>query len=199
MGRAFASAPKPQRSVVFLAVTAEEKGLLGSEYYASKPLYPLGKTVADINMDALDPGEPARNFTTSGSAKSDLLDLLVADGKSLGLAYTADSHPEAGYFFRSDHFPFAKRGVPAVSFGSGDDLVKGGTAAGEAASKDYTANRYHQQGDEWQADWSFAGMARDLGLLYKLGNELANSKRWPDWSKDSEFRAARDATAAERR
>jgi Zn-dependent M28 family amino/carboxypeptidase len=199
MGRAFASAPKPQRSVVFLAVTAEEKGLLGSEYYASKPLYPLGKTVADINMDALDPGEPARNFTTSGSAKSDLLDLLVADGKSLGLAYTSDSHPEAGYFFRSDHFPFAKRGVPAVSFGSGDDLVKGGTAAGEAASKDYTANRYHQQGDEWQADWSFAGMARDLGLLYKLGNELANSKRWPDWSKDSEFRAARDATAADRR
>ena len=199
MGRAFASAPKPQRSVVFLAVTAEEKGLLGSEYYASKPLYPLGKTVADINMDALDPGEPARNFTTSGSAKSDLLDLLVADGKSLGLTYTSDSHPEAGYFFRSDHFPFAKRGVPAVSFGSGDDLVKGGTAAGEAASKDYTANRYHQQGDEWQADWSFAGMARDLGLLYKLGNELANSKRWPDWSKDSEFRAARDATAADRR
>jgi Zn-dependent M28 family amino/carboxypeptidase len=199
MGRAFASGPKPQRSVVFLAVTAEEKGLLGSEYYASKPLYPLGKTVADINMDALDPGEPARNFTTSGSAKSDLLDLLVADGKSLGLAYTPDSHPEAGYFFRSDHFPFAKRGVPAVSFGSGDDLVKGGSAAGEAAAKDYTANRYHQQGDEWQADWSFAGMARDLGLLYKLGNELANSKRWPDWSKDSEFRAARDATAADRR
>ncbi|MFC4820397.1 M28 family metallopeptidase [Dokdonella ginsengisoli] len=199
MGRAFANGPKPQRSVVFLAVTAEEKGLLGSEYYASKPLYPLGKTVADINMDALDPGEPARNFTTSGSAKSDLLDLLVADGKSLGLTYTPDSHPEAGYFFRSDHFPFAKRGVPAVSFGSGDDLVKGGTAAGEAAAKDYTANRYHQQGDEWQADWSFAGMARDLGLLYKLGNELANSKRWPDWSKDSEFRAARDATAADRR
>lgn len=199
MGRAFAHGPKPQRSVVFLAVTAEEKGLLGSEYYASKPLYPLGKTVADINMDALDPGEPARNFTTSGSAKSDLLDLLVADGKSLGLTYTSDSHPEAGYFFRSDHFPFAKRGVPAVSFGSGDDLVKGGTAAGEAAAKDYTANRYHQQGDEWQADWSFAGMARDLGLLYKLGNELANSKRWPDWSKDSEFRAARDASAAERR
>ncbi len=88
MGRAFANGPKPQRSVVFLAVTAEEKGLLGSEYYASKPLYPLGKTVADINMDALDPGEPARNFTTSGSAKSDLLDLLVADGKSLGLTYT---------------------------------------------------------------------------------------------------------------
>ncbi|MBO9662575.1 M28 family metallopeptidase [Dokdonella sp.] len=199
MGRAFAQSPKPQRSVVFLAVTAEEKGLLGSEYYASKPLYPLGKTVADINMDALDPGDPSRNFTISGSAKSDLIDQLIAEGKSFGLAYTPDSHPEAGYFFRSDHFPFAKRGVPAVSFGSGDDLVKGGKAAGEAAQKDYTTNRYHQQGDEWQADWSFTGMARDLGLLYKLGNDLANSKRWPDWSKDSEFRGARDASAAERR
>ena len=198
IARAFVQAPKPQRSVVFLAVTAEEKGLLGSEYYASKPLYPLAKTVADINMDALSPGGPARDFTTSGSAKSGLLDLLVADGKAMGLKYAADSHPEAGYFFRSDHFPFAKRGVPAVSFGSGKDLVEGGRAAGEAAGKDYTANRYHQPGDEWQADWSFAGMSRDLGLLYRLGSDLADSTRWPDWSKDSEFRAARDASAAER-
>ncbi len=199
LGRAFAKAPQPQRSVLFLAVTAEEKGLLGSEYYASKPLYPLGKTVADINMDALDPGDEARNFTTSGSAKSDLLDLLIADGKGMGLKYEPDSHPEAGYFFRSDHFPFAKRGVPAVSFGSGDDLVKGGKAAGEAASKDYNANRYHQPSDEWQASWSFKGMARDLGLLYKVGSDLANSRQWPDWSKDSEFRAARDTTAADRK
>ncbi len=198
MGRAFAKAPQPQRSVLFLAVTAEEKGLLGSEYYASKPLYPLGKTVADINMDALDPGDEARNFTTSGSAKSDLLELLIADGKAKGLKYEPDSHPEAGYFFRSDHFPFAKRGVPAVSFGSGDDLVKGGKAAGEAAGKDYNANRYHQPADEWQASWSFKGMARDLGLLYKVGSDLANSRKWPDWSKDSEFRAARDASAADR-
>lgn len=198
MGRAFAKAPQPERSVLFLAVTAEEKGLLGSEYYASKPLYPLGKTVADINMDALDPGDEARNFTTSGSAKSGLLDLLIADGKAKGLKYEPDSHPEAGYFFRSDHFPFAKRGVPAVSFGSGDDLVKGGKAAGEAAGKDYNANRYHQPADEWQASWSFKGMARDLGLLYKVGSDLANSRQWPDWSKDSEFRAARDASAADR-
>ncbi|WP_300617908.1 M28 family peptidase, partial [Dokdonella sp.] len=150
-------------------------------------------------MDALDPGDEARNFTTSGSAKSDLLDLLIADGKGIGLKYEPDSHPEAGYFFRSDHFPFAKRGVPAVSFGSGDDLVEGGKTAGEAAAKDYTTNRYHQQGDEWQASWSFKGMARDLGLLYKVGNDLANSRRWPDWSKDSEFRAARDASSSDRR
>ena len=113
MARAYASGPKPQRSVVFLAVTAEEKGLLGSEYYASKPLYPLATTVAVINTDALDPTGVARNFTTSGSAQSELLDALVAIGKSNGMAYVTDPHPEAGSFFRSDHFPFAKRGVPA--------------------------------------------------------------------------------------
>ncbi|HEY0229913.1 MAG TPA: M28 family metallopeptidase [Dokdonella sp.] len=199
LGRAFAHAPKPQRSVVFLNVTAEEKGLLGSEYYASKPLYPIGRTVADINMDALDPMGPARNFTTSGSARSDLLDLLIADGKTFGLAYAPDPHPEAGHFFRSDHFPFAKRGVPSVSFGSGNDLVNGGIEAGEASKKAYTADRYHQPADEWQADWTFAGMTHDLPLLYKVGSDLANSKRWPDWSGDSEFRATRDASAAERR
>jgi Zn-dependent M28 family amino/carboxypeptidase len=199
MGRAYAKGPKPERSVVFLAVTAEEKGLLGSEYYAANPLYPLGKTVAVINTDALDPNGPARNFTTSGSAKSDLLDQLIADAKATGLTYVSDPHPEAGHFFRSDHFPFAKRGVPALSYGSGNDLVNGGLAAGEAAGKDYTKNRYHQPADEWQADWTFAGMVHDLPILYKLGNDLANSRRWPDWAKDSEFRVTRDASAGERK
>jgi len=199
LGRAFAKAPKPERSVVFLNVTAEEKGLLGSEYYASKPLYPLAKTVAVLNMDALDPMGPARNFSTSGDAKSDLLDLVIADAKSAGLAFSPDPHPEAGHFFRSDHFPFAKQGVPALSFSSGNDLVDGGITAGEAAFKDYVSNRYHQPADEWQASWTFAGMAHDLGVLYQVGSELANSSRWPDWSSDSEFRAKRDATAAERK
>jgi Zn-dependent M28 family amino/carboxypeptidase len=199
LGRAFAHAPKPLRSIVFLNVTAEEKGLLGSEYYASKPLYPLAKTVADINMDALDPMGPARNFTTSGSAKSDLQDLLVADAKNAGLVYSPDPHPEAGHFFRSDHFPFAKRGVPALTFGSGNDLVDGGVAAGEAQHKDYVDNRYHQPADEWKPDWTFAGMSHDLGVLYQVGSDLANSIEWPDWSPDSEFRATRDASVSERK
>jgi Zn-dependent M28 family amino/carboxypeptidase len=199
LGRAFAHAPKPLRSIVFLNVTAEEKGLLGSEYYASKPLYPLAKTVADINMDALDPMGPARNFTTSGSAKSDLQDLLVADAKNAGLVYSPDPHPEAGHFFRSDHFPFAKRGVPALSFGSGNDLVDGGVAAGEAQHKDYVDNRYHQPADEWKPDWTFAGMSHDLRVLYQVGSDLANSIEWPDWSPDSEFRATRDASVSERK
>jgi len=199
LGRAFAHAPKPERSVVFLNVTAEEKGLLGSEYYAAKPLYPLAKTVAVINMDALDPMGPAHNFTTSGSAKSDLQDRLVADAQKAGLVYSPDPHPEAGHFFRSDHFSFAKRGVPALSFGSGNDLVNGGVAAGEAQHKDYVDNRYHQPADEWKADWTFAGMSHDLGVLYQVGTDLANSIEWPDWSPDSEFRATRDASVSERK
>ena len=199
LGRAFAKAPRPDRSIVFLAVTAEEKGLLGSEYYASKPLYPLGKTVAVLNMDALDPHGPARNFTTSGSAKQELLDQLVATGQKWNLAYVTDPKPEAGHFFRSDHFPFAKRGVPAVSFGSGNDLVDGGLEAGKKMEDAYVADRYHQPADQWEADWSFTGMARDLGLLYTVGRDLADSDTWPNWDASSEFRAARDKTAAERK
>ncbi|MDG2519438.1 M28 family metallopeptidase [Lysobacter soli] len=201
IGRAFAKAPtKPERSVVFLAVTAEEKGLLGSEYYASKPLYPLGKTVAVINMDALDPHGPARNFTTSGSAKQELLDELIDTAKKVAnLDYVTDPKPEAGHFFRSDHFPFAKRGVPAVSFGSGNDLVDGGLEAGKKMEDAYVADRYHQPADEWEADWTFLGMARDLGLLYTVGRNLADSDRWPNWDASSEFRAARDQTAGDRK
>ena len=115
MGRAFAKAPRTDRSLVFLAVTAEEKGLLGSEYYASNPLYPLGKTVALLNTDALGVYGPARNFSTSGTAKLELLDGLIAEGKAHGRAFSPDPHPEYGSFYRSDHFPFAKRGVPALS------------------------------------------------------------------------------------
>ncbi len=200
LGRAFAKAPKPDRSVVFLAVTAEEKGLLGSEYYASKPLYPLGKTVAVINMDALDPHGPARNFTTSGSAKQDLLNDLIDKAKKLAnLDYVTDPKPEAGHFFRSDHFPFAKRGVPAISFGSGNDLVDGGVEAGKKMEDAYVADRYHQPADQWEADWMFLGMSRDLSLLYSLGRDLADSDRWPNWDASSEFRAARDKTAADRK
>ncbi len=199
LGRAFAQGPRPERSVVFLNVTAEEKGLLGSEYYAANPLYPLATTAGVLNMDALDPHGPARNFTISGSARLGLLDDLIADAKQYGMSYTADPKPEAGHFFRSDHFSFAKRGVPAISFGSGNDWVDGGLKAGKAWEDEYVAKHYHQPSDEWQASWSFTGMARDLRLLYTVGSQLANSDQWPDWSKDSEFRGIRDASAAERK
>ncbi|MGE8279324.1 MAG: M28 family metallopeptidase [Stenotrophomonas sp.] len=199
LARGFASQPKPQRSVVFLAVTAEEKGLLGSEYYANNPLYPLAKTVAVINMDGMSPYSPSRDFGIYGTAKVELLDQLKDVAKGWDIRYTPDTKPEAGLFFRSDHFPFAKRGVPALSYGAGQDWIEGGVAAGKKASDEYTAKRYHQQGDEWQADWTFAGAARDLEVLYTLGEKLANSRDWPNWSPEESFRAVRDASAAERK
>ncbi len=199
LARVYAKQPAPQRSVVFLAVTAEEKGLLGSEYYASNPLYPLASTVAVINMDALNPQGPARDFTISGSAKLELLDQLTAKAKRWNMTYSPDPKPEAGYFFRSDHFPFAKRGVPAISFGSGKNWVEGGTQAGMADEVAYTEKHYHQPSDEFNPAWTFTGMARDLELLYALGLDLANSTGWPNWAPESEFRAARDKSAAERK
>ncbi|HHW4679327.1 MAG TPA: M28 family metallopeptidase [Xylella sp.] len=199
LARGFAQGPRPQRSVLFLAVTAEEKGLLGSEYYASSPLYPLEKTVAVINMDMMNPLVPTRDFGIYGTAKLDLLDLLKQVASRWNLRYTPDPKPEAGLFFRSDHFSFAKRGVPAISYTAGQDMEVGGLAAGKAASDDYTTRRYHQQSDEWQSDWTFAGAARDVAVLYALGRVLTDDgRKWPNWSKDSEFRTLRDASAAAR-
>jgi Zn-dependent M28 family amino/carboxypeptidase len=198
LGKTFASLPPTDRSLVFMAVTAEEKGLLGSEYYAANPVYPLATTAGVINMDALSVAGPARDFTISGTAKLGLLDDLIKEGEAKGRSYTPDPRLAAGGFYRSDHFSMAKRGVPAISFGSGRDLVAGGRERGDALAKEYTADRYHQPGDEWSADWDLAGMAQDVGLLYDLGRDLANSRAWPDWSQDSEFRAERDKTASER-
>ena len=196
--RAFAAGPRPERTVLFLAVGAEEKGLLGSEYYAANPLYPLAKTVGVLNTDSMGVYGPARNFSTSGLAKLELLDMLISQGARMGRSFTPDPRPESGGFYRSDHFPFAKEGVPAISFRSGNDLVEGGTERGNALSADYTAKRYHQQDDEWQPGWDYRGMIADAELLNALGMQLANGTIWPNWSQDSEFRAARDRSAGER-
>ncbi len=198
LARAYGKAPLTERSVLFLAVTAEEKGLLGSEYYAANPLYPLGKTAAMINMDALAVGGPTRDFTIRGNQKLDLLDQLIETAKQWQMQYTPDPKPETGGFFRSDHFTLAKRGVPAISYGSGQDLVDGGIEAGKAVALQYNQQNYHQPSDQWQADWQLTGLARDLQVLYTLGRDLADSNAWPNWSSDSEFRKARDASAAER-
>jgi Zn-dependent M28 family amino/carboxypeptidase len=196
--RAFARLPRPQRSVVFLAVGVEEKGLLGSEYYVANPLYPLSKTAAVLNTDSMGVWGPARNFSISGTARLGLLDTLVAEAAQQNRTFTPDPRPEAGGFFRSDHFPFAKAGVPAVSFKSGNDLVTGGITRGDAISSEYTAKRYHQPDDEWQPDWDFTGMVQDAQLLHAVGWRLANSAEWPNWSDDSEFRATRDQSASDR-
>lgn len=198
LGRMYAAGPRPDRSIVFLAVTAEEKGLLGSEYYAANPLYPLATTVADLNMDGFSPTGPSRDYTTSGDGKVSLQDDLVAALKARGRVFTPDPVPEAGHFFRSDHFPFAKRGVPAISVGPGEDLIVGGVAAGKAYSDMYIKDRYHQPADGWSDDWDLSGMSADLSLLYGLGLDLANSTRWPEWQAGSEFKAIRDASAGER-
>jgi Zn-dependent M28 family amino/carboxypeptidase len=196
--RAFARKPRTERSVVFLAVAAEEKGLLGSEYYAANPLYPLGKTVGILNTDGAQIYGPARDFSIAGTAKLDLLDMLIAEGKRQGRRFTPDPKVEAGSFYRSDHFPFAKVGVPAISWRFGLDLVQGGVARGTALDKEYTAKRYHQPDDEYDPSWNFRGMIQDWQLLHNVGYRLANSSDWPNWSADSEFRATREKTAGER-
>jgi Zn-dependent M28 family amino/carboxypeptidase len=199
LARLMATGPKPERSTLFLAVTAEEKGLLGTEYYANNPLYPLGKTVGVINMDGGSIAGPSRNFTISGNAKLGLLDELTRLAAARNRVYSPDPRPEAGSFYRSDHFPFAKAGVPAISFDGGNDLVNGGTKRGEELTDAYTRDRYHQPADEWSADWDLTGMTADLDLLSALGLNLANGSTWPNWSSDSEFRRERDKTAAARR
>jgi Zn-dependent M28 family amino/carboxypeptidase len=161
-------------------------------------LFPLSQTAGVLNTDSMGVNGPARNFSISGTARLELLDRLIVAAQTQSRTFTPDPRPEAGGFFRSDHFPFAKQGVPAVSFRSGNDLVNGGTARGDALAADYTAKRYHQQDDEYQSGWDFSGAVQDAQLLHLVGRDLANSKVWPNWSADSEFRTVRDASAAER-
>jgi Zn-dependent M28 family amino/carboxypeptidase len=199
LGRAFAKAPRTERTVQFMAVTAEEKGLLGSEYYATTPLYPLATTVANINMDGAAVNGPTKDVSTSGDGGLTLQDDLIKVAKAHGRYFTPDARPEAGGFFRSDHFSFAKQGLPAISFKSGQDLVKGGVEAGRAAGEAYVRDKYHQPADEFDPNWDLSGMAQELAIVYDLGRDLANSREWPQWKAGSEFKAARDKTAAQRK
>ena len=199
LGRVFAKGPRPDRSILFLAVTAEEKGLLGSEYYADNPLYPLATTVADLNMDGMNLLGPTRDVTMSGDAPLSLQDDLIRVARSHGLSFSPDPNPQAGSFYRSDHFPFAKRGVPAISFGAGDDLVKGGKEAGRAAAEAYVKDRYHQPADEFDPNVDTTGLVQELTLFYDLGRELATTRKWPEWKPGAEFKAERDKTRAQRK
>ena len=199
LARVYGRAPRTDRSVVFMFVTAEEQGLLGSEYYARHPLYPLETTVAAYNIDALAVDGPAKDVGVSGEGKISLQDELGAAAQKQGRRLSADPRPEAGEFFRSDHFPFAKVGVPSISIASGQDLYAGGTAIGKKDEDDYNDNRYHQPGDEYASTWDLRGVAIDVGLVYEIGRDLANSRRWPEWHADSEFKALRDKTRSARK
>ena len=200
LARLFAAGPRPARSVVFAFWTAEEKGLLGSEYYADNPVYPLATTVAGFNIDALSPTGPARDVAVVGSGQSDLEDRLTTVLASNNRVITPDANPEAGYFFRSDHFPMAKRGVPMLYMDSGENLINGGTAAAKAFDEAYRRDAYHQPADEFDpAKWNLGGIAEDVKVLYTLGIQLANSRDWPNYRTTSEFRPVRDKTAGSRR
>jgi Zn-dependent M28 family amino/carboxypeptidase len=182
----------PDRSIVFLAVTAEESGLLGSKYYAENPVFPLNQTVGGVNMDAFSMAGPAKNLTVIGMGKSRLDDYLGAAAKAEGRTPEMEPTPEKGFYYRSDHFSFAKLGVPMVYFEGGDDLVTGGKEAAKAAAEDYEKNRYHAPGDEYDEKWDWSGVMSDLKLYYRVGRMLAMTDAWPNWNDGDEFRAIRD-------
>lgn len=184
--------PAPDRSVVFLAVTLEESGLLGSKYYVANPSVPLENTVAVINLDAMSILGKSRDMTVVGMGNSQLEDLLKEVASEQGRVLTGEASPEAGYYFRSDHFNFAKAGVPALYAKGGDDLVEGGIEAGQKGQLDYRKNRYHQPADEFDASWPLDGVVQDLEALYAVGRQLAGSEQWPNWYEGNPFRAARE-------
>jgi Zn-dependent M28 family amino/carboxypeptidase len=192
LAEGYTKAGAPDRSVVFLAVTAEESGLLGSKYYAENPIFPLSQTVGGVNMDAFSMSGPAKNLTVIGKGKSQLDTYLEAAAKSEGRTPEMEPTPEKGFYYRSDHFSFAKLGVPMVYFEGGDDLVMGGKAAAKAAADDYEKNRYHAPGDEFDEKWDWSGVMSDLKLYYRVGRMLAMTNAWPNWNEGDEFRAVRD-------
>jgi Zn-dependent M28 family amino/carboxypeptidase len=192
LAEGYTKAGAPDRSVVFLAVTAEESGLLGSKYYAENPVFPLSQTVGGVNMDAFSMSGPAKNLTVIGKGKSQLDTYLEAAAKSEGRTPEMEPTPEKGFFYRSDHFSFAKLGVPMVYFEGGDDLIIGGKAAAQAAADDYDKNRYHAPGDEFDEKWDWSGVMSDLKLYYRVGRMLAMTNAWPNWNEGDEFRAVRD-------
>jgi Zn-dependent M28 family amino/carboxypeptidase len=195
IAEAFASQdPAPKRSVVFLAVTLEESGLLGSKYYVAHPTFPMHKTVAAINLDAMNVNGPARDVVVVGKGNSELEDILQGLAAAEQRVLVEESNPAGGFYFRSDHFNFAKAGVPALYAKGGDDLLEGGIEAGKAAGQDYTANRYHKPADEFDPSWNLAGVIQDLKLLYGVGRELAGGDRWPQWYEGNPFRAEREAS-----
>ena len=190
-------AGRATRSQVFLAVTAEESGLLGSKYYAENPVYPLKQTVGGVNMDGLNVIGATRDIVITGRGLAPDLDAIAIRWAAKGKrTISPETDVEKGYYYRSDHFSMAKLGVPMLAAESGLNLIKGGTAAGRAAADDYTTNRYHKPQDEYDPKWNWSGAVQDLTLHYNVGRELANNNIWPNWAPTAEFRAIRDKSRA---
>ncbi|MBU4137959.1 MAG: M28 family peptidase [Alphaproteobacteria bacterium] len=198
MARQISAAPRPKRSIVFAHMAAEEMGLLGAYGYAADPVYPLETTVADINIDMLPLSGSTRDVPIFGKGQNELEDRLQALAEPLGRYVSDDGMPEQGFYYRSDHFPFARMGVPAIMPWHGWDWVEGGREAGEAAWRTKFAADYHKASDEWSADWDLTSAVENLTLLYHLGLDLANSEDWPGWKPTSEFAVVRARSDAAR-
>ncbi|GAA4918276.1 M28 family metallopeptidase [Mucilaginibacter defluvii] len=197
MAKAFKNAKeKPQRSIVFLSVTAEEQGLLGSEYYGSHPLFPLNKTVGNLNMDALSPDGESKDIPITGRGQNDLEDYVEAIAKEQGLTVEADPNPWAGGYYRSDHFNFAKVGVPALDMHTGPDNKEHGREWGTKQADTFNAEHYHQPSDNYTRDMDLSGMTQTANILYRIGAKLAGETTFPQWKKNSEFRAIREKSMA---
>ena len=200
IARSFAAAEqRPQRSIVFLAVTLEESGLLGSAYYVANPVFPLAKTVAALNMDAISWGGPTRDVTVVGSGASQLEEYLAIEAARQDRVVRPEPTPENGFFFRSDHFNFAKAGVPALYIKLGVDDREQGEGWGKQQLELFTRNDYHKPSDEFRPGTDLRGGLQDIELLQRIGWRLANERAFPNWYEDSEFRAARDRSLAESR
>ncbi|HRP09593.1 MAG TPA: M28 family metallopeptidase [Terricaulis sp.] len=193
LARQFAGQGAPERSIVFIALTAEEQGLLGALYYQQNPLFPARQTVAAINMDGLNNYGPSRDIEVIGFGKSEMDDLIVAAAQAQSRRVEPDSSPEAGYFYRSDHLHFAQLGIPVLYTKRGIDLIDGGIERGRQITAGYVANDYHKPSDEFTDAWNMSGGAQDLQLLYNVGREIADGESWPQWRANAEFRAARVA------
>jgi Zn-dependent M28 family amino/carboxypeptidase len=194
LARQFAADGPHERTLAFIALTAEEQGLLGALYYSQHPLFAPRDTVAAINMDGLNNYGRTHDIEVVGFGKSEMDDLIAAAAEAQGRRVRPDTAPEAGYFYRSDHLHFAQIGIPVLYTSRGIDMLDGGEARGIAFKDAYRANDYHKPSDEVTPDWDMTGGAEDLGLLYTVGRELADGSSWPQWRESAEFRPARQAT-----
>jgi Zn-dependent M28 family amino/carboxypeptidase len=201
IARVFRSIPeRPERTIIFLSVTGEEQGLLGSGWYGQHPVYPPARTVADVNIDGMNISGPTKDITWSGMGQSELEDYFRDEVKKKGRYVAPEDHPEAGYYYRSDHFSFAKVGVPSLTVIGGVDNVTGGKAYGKQQQDEYITKYYHQQGDEYDPSrWNLDGGLQDIGLSFLVGRRLAWDTAWPGWKAGSEFRAIREQSSALRR
>ena len=193
LARAFESLKvKPVRTIIFLSVTAEEQGLWGSAWYAQNPIYPINKTVANINMDGLNWYGKTKDIIVVGEGQSNLEDYLKEEAAKMDRVISYEVHPEAGSYYRSDHFNFAKTGIPALYTKNGTDVIGKDKGFGKQKADNYTAKNYHRPSDEYDPTWNLEGAIDDLQLLFRVGRRIAAEKKWPEWKTGSEFKAVRE-------